>query len=73
VLATDNIAKHKGRLRGHEDQFQPPRQNGRWWSGEATLAGTGSKEDEAPKSTIVVAWSRLGPSSEETKTQLWPC
>jgi|HubBroStandDraft_4_1064222.scaffolds.fasta_scaffold16544_2 predicted MFS family arabinose efflux permease len=42
---------------GHEDQFPPPSLNGRWWSGEATFVGMGSKEDDAPTAAIAAALS----------------
>jgi hypothetical protein len=37
-----------GPLRGTKTSSPPPSPNGCWWSGEATFAGMGSKEDEAP-------------------------
>jgi hypothetical protein len=33
---------------GHEDQFPPPNPSGRCRLGEATFAGMGSKEEDAP-------------------------
>jgi len=33
---------------GHEDQFRPPSLKGRYRLGEATFAGMGSKEEDAP-------------------------
>jgi hypothetical protein len=39
---------------GHEDQFPSPSLNGRWWSGEATFAGMGGKEDDAPIPAVPV-------------------
>jgi hypothetical protein len=33
---------------GHEDQFRPTSLNGRYRLGEATFAGMGSKEEDAP-------------------------
>jgi hypothetical protein len=33
---------------GHEDQFSLPSLNGRCWSGQATFAGMGGKEDDVP-------------------------
>jgi hypothetical protein len=33
---------------GHEDQFQPPCLSGRCRLGEATFAGIGGKEEDAP-------------------------
>src|SRR5712691_590453 len=38
--------------RGHEGQFPPRRSNGRCRFGQGTLAGTGGKEEEAPKTDV---------------------
>jgi hypothetical protein len=35
-------------ISAHEDQFSPPRPNGRCRLGDATFAGMGSKEEHAP-------------------------
>jgi hypothetical protein len=36
----------------HEDQFPPSSLSGRFWLGEATFAGTGGKEEDAPKPAV---------------------
>ena len=37
---------------GHEDQFRPPSLSGRYRLGEATFAGMGGKEEDAPTPAI---------------------
>jgi hypothetical protein len=39
---------------GHEERFPPPSLNGRCQLGEATFAGMGGKEEDAPKAVIFV-------------------
>jgi hypothetical protein len=39
-------------LSGHEDQFRPSSLSGRCRLGEATFAGMGGKEEDAPKADI---------------------
>jgi hypothetical protein len=37
---------------GHEGQFRPPSLSGRCRLDEATLAGMGGKEEDAPKAAV---------------------
>jgi len=44
---------------GHEDQFRPPSMSGRCRLGEATFAGMGGKEEDAPKAVLHSAATAL--------------
>jgi len=39
-------------VQGHEDQFRPPRRNGRCRLGDATFARRGGEEEDAPNSAV---------------------
>ena len=43
------VNRSTGSAKGHEDQFRPPSLSGGCRLGKATFAGTGGKEEDAPK------------------------